>query len=59
MDTFDEMSTPFVPGTERQRRALRNAIARRRLEEIREEKVLHQFITEVWDQTASSVSPGG
>ncbi len=40
--------------TERQRRALRNAIARRKLEQMREEKTLSWFITDVWDEPANT-----
>ncbi len=40
--------------TERQRRALRNAIARRKLEQMREERRLNLFITEVWNEPDSA-----
>lgn len=44
--------------TERQRRALRNAIARRRLELIREERELTRHLTDVWDETEITLSTG-
>lgn len=36
-----------LPGTERQRQAFPNAIARRRLERTRGERALHRFINRV------------
>lgn len=33
---------------------LRNAIARRKLQELQEEKVLHSWLVEVWDQSTWS-----
>ncbi len=55
METLDETILPPMPRTERQRQALRNAIARRRLEHMREDKDLHDFITEVWDEPVTAL----
>ena len=56
METLQETITTPLLRSEQQRRAWRNALARRRLERIREEKVLNQFLTEVWDDQESTVS---
>ncbi|MGD8853016.1 MAG: hypothetical protein PVI28_11510 [Gammaproteobacteria bacterium] len=50
METLGEIIEPPRPRTERERRALRNAIARRKLENRREEKALHRWLTDVWDE---------
>ncbi len=54
MDTLQETTESPLLRTERQRRALRNAIARRKLERMREEKTLNWFITDVWDEPADT-----
>ena len=59
METLYEITEPSLPRTERQHQALRNAIARRRLEQMREEKDLHRYVTDVWDEPANTLSPGG
>jgi len=59
METLNEITESFLPRSERQRRALRNAIARRKLERMREEKALHWFITDVWDEPVNTLSKGG
>jgi hypothetical protein len=59
METLNEITESLLPRSERQRRALRNAIARRKLEQMREEKALHWFITDVWDEPANTPSKGG
>ena len=59
MEAFEEMLTPAMSRTERQRQGLRNAIARRKLEQISEDKVLHGFITDVWDEPLDCLSPRG
>jgi hypothetical protein len=57
MQTSNETIIPPMPRSERQRQALRNAIARRKLEHMREEKDLNRFITEVWDEAVVAVPP--
>jgi hypothetical protein len=59
METLNEITESLLPRSERQRRALRNAIARRKLEQMREEKALHWFINDVWDEPANTSSKGG
>jgi hypothetical protein len=54
MDTLDEMIEPPMPRTERQRQELRNALARRKLENLREQKVLHRWLTDVWDEAVNA-----
>lgn len=56
MEASYDITEYLLPHTERQGRALRKAIARRRLEQMREEKALHWFITDVWDQPANTSS---
>ena len=56
METLNEITESLLPRSERQRRALRNAIATRKLEQMREDKALHWFITDVWDEPASTSS---
>ena len=56
MEALQEITEYLLPHTERQGHALRKAIARRRLEQMREEKALHRFITEVWDEPANTSS---
>ena len=58
METLQETVEYPLPRTEMQRRELRNAMARSRLELIREEKDLHQFLTEVWEEPNSNLLPG-
>lgn len=53
MDTLRKTTESALTRTEKQRQALRNAIARRKLEQMREEKALHWCITDVWDEPAS------
>lgn len=53
MDTLRVITESALTRTDKQRRALRNAIARRKLEQMREEKALHRFITDVWDEPTS------
>ena len=57
METLHETIESPQSRSEQQRRALRNAMARRRLEHMREEKYLHRFLTEVWDEPNSNLSP--
>ncbi len=59
MEALHETTESLLPRSERQRQALRNAIARRRLEQMREEKALYWFITDVWDEPANTSSTGG
>ncbi|MGD2076223.1 MAG: hypothetical protein PVG38_15080 [Gammaproteobacteria bacterium] len=59
METLDEMAVSPQPCTERQRQALRDAIARRKLEQLREQKALRWFITDVWDEPANTSINGG
>jgi hypothetical protein len=58
METLHEMIEAPQSSSEQQRRALRNAMARRRLEQMREEKSLHRFVTEVWDEPEASYHHG-
>ncbi len=39
--------------SEREKKRLRNARARRKLERLREEKALRRWLTDVWDETSS------
>ena len=59
METSNEIAESLLPRSERQRQALRNAIARRKLEQMREEKALHWFVTDVWDEPVNTSSKGG
>ena len=59
MEALDENTESLLPSSERQHRALRNAIARRKLEQMREEKALQWFITDVWDEQTYISSTGG
>ena len=54
MDHSDDMIEPPMPRTERQRQELRNALARRKLENLREQKVLHRWLTDVWDEAVKA-----
>ncbi len=58
METLHQITESTLPRTERHRQAWRNAIARRKLEQMREEKVLHQFVTDVWDKPENTLSHG-
>ncbi|MEN8762030.1 MAG: hypothetical protein ABF290_06300 [Thiogranum sp.] len=58
METLHAITEPSLPRTERQRQAWRIAIERRKLEQMREEKVLHQFVTDVWDKPENTLSNG-
>ena len=59
MEALHETTESLLTRSERQSQALRNAIARRRLEQMREEKALYWFITDVWDEPANTSSTGG
>jgi len=59
MEALDENTESLLSRSERQHRALRNAIARRKLERMREEKALQWFTTDVWDEQANISSRGG
>jgi len=54
MDTLDEMIEPPMPRTERQRQELRNALARRKLEKLREQRALRWWLTDVWDEAVKA-----
>lgn len=58
MEALQEITEYLLPHTERQGHALRKAIARRTLEQMREEKTLHWFITDVWDEPTNTSSQG-
>ena len=58
MKALHETTESVLARSELQRQALRNAIARRRLERMREEKDLHWFVTDVWDEPANTSSKG-
>ena len=56
MEALDDNTESLLPSSERQHRALRNAIARRKLEQMREEKALQRYLTDVWDEPLSPPS---
>lgn len=58
MEALHETTEFLRSRSERQRQALRNAIAKRKLEQMREEKALHWFITDVWEEPANTSSKG-
>ena len=58
METLHETIESTPSRSEQQRSALRNAMARRRLEHMRDEKDLYRFLTEVWEEPKSTLSPG-
>jgi hypothetical protein len=58
MEALHDSTEYLLPHTEQQGRALRKAIAMRKLEKMREEKALHWFISDVWDEPANT-SPEG
>ena len=41
--------------SKRKAKLFRQAVARRRIQEMREEKLLHSWLTEVWDESPSSI----
>ena len=58
MKALHETTESVLARSELQRQALRNAIAWRRLERMREEKDLHWFVTDVWDEPENTASRG-
>ena len=58
METLDEVIETLVPREEKQRRAMRIAAARRKLERLREEQALHQCLAQVWDEPAAMSGKG-
>jgi streptomycin 6-kinase len=59
MEALHEITESLHSRSERHRRALRDAIARRKLEQMREEKALHWFIADVWDEPPKTSPEGG
>lgn len=59
MEGLHEITESLNTRSESHRLAVRNAIARRKLEQMREEKALHWFITDVWDEPPETSPEGG
>ena len=49
-DTMDKALEPEVRANTRRAKNLRNAIARKKLEALREEKELRQWLADVWSE---------